>query len=103
MYQNYIEIRVYGCEVPPCKLPKFVPIRIFALEYIWQVMNMDELHFVLAKKKSQFKLKGHIGPFVCNTRVETKEAGLLLKHMQFKLSFTWSYDILGIISKLRVE
>ena len=29
LYQNYTEIRVYGCELPPYKLPKFLPIRIF--------------------------------------------------------------------------
>ena len=67
------------------------------------MMNLDELHFVSNKKKSQFKLKAQIGSFFCNTRVATKEAYLLLKQMQFELSFTWSYDPMGIISKLRVE
>lgn len=69
LYQNYIEIRVYGCELPPYKLPKYLPIRIFALEYVRQRLNADEIHFVVAKKKSQFELKAHAGPFICNTRV----------------------------------
>jgi len=34
LYQNYTDIRVYGYEIPPYKLPKYLPIRIFALEYI---------------------------------------------------------------------
>jgi hypothetical protein len=34
LYHNHTEIRVYGCEFPPYKLPKYLPIRIFALEYI---------------------------------------------------------------------
>lgn len=34
LYQNYIEIRVFGCEIPPYKLPKYLHMRIFALEYI---------------------------------------------------------------------
>ena len=29
LYQNYMEIRVYGCELAPYKLPKFLPMRIF--------------------------------------------------------------------------
>jgi hypothetical protein len=33
-YQNHIEIRVYGCELAPYKLPKYFLVRIFALEYI---------------------------------------------------------------------
>jgi len=34
LYQNYTEIRVYGCDLAPYKLPKYVPMRIFSLEYI---------------------------------------------------------------------
>jgi len=102
-YQNYTEIRVYGCELPPYKVPKYLPIRIFALEYVRQRLHVDEVHFVAAKKKSQFKMKGQVGPFICNTREVGKEAVKLLKEMNFALSFTWSYDPLGVISKLRVE
>jgi hypothetical protein len=28
LYQNHTEIRVYGCELAPYKLPKYVPVRI---------------------------------------------------------------------------
>jgi hypothetical protein len=34
LYQNHTEIRVYGCEFPPYRLPKYLPVRIFSLEYI---------------------------------------------------------------------
>ena len=67
------------------------------------MINMDKLHFVTAKKKSQLKIKTWVWPFICNTRTKTKQVDLRLKQMKFKLSFTWSYDPLGIISKLRVE
>lgn len=80
----------------------FVPARIFSLEYIRQMLNMDDLHFVSSKKKTQFKLKSHVGPYIVNTRVETKEVDKLLKEMKFKLKFTWYYDPLGIILKMRV-
>jgi len=103
LYQNYTKIRVYGCELPPYKLPKYLPIRIFALEYIRQRLNVDEVHFVATKKKSQFKLKAQVGHFICNTRETREEVDRLLKEMKFGLSFTWSYNPMGVISKLRVE
>lgn len=45
LYQNYTELRVSGCELSPYKLPKFLPMRIFDLEYIRNMLNMDEIHF----------------------------------------------------------
>jgi hypothetical protein len=30
-YQNHTKIIVYGCEFPPYKLPKYLPVRIFTL------------------------------------------------------------------------
>jgi hypothetical protein len=70
---------VYGCELPPYKLPKYLPMRIFSLEYIMQMINLDEIHFVAAKKKSQFRIKTQIGPFIFNNRVASEEADILLR------------------------
>jgi len=64
---------------------------------------MDEIHFVATKKKSQFKIKTKVDPFICNNSATEEELDKLLKEMQFSIIFTWSYDPLGIISKLRVE
>ena len=60
-------------------------------------------HFLASKKMSQLKIKTQIGPFICNIMAVGEETDTLLKEMQFSLSFTWSYDPLGGISKLRVE
>lgn len=94
---------VYGCELPPYKLPKYLPVRIFAMEYLRERLNANEVHFVATRKKSQFKLKAQVGPFICNIRAAGEEADKLLKEMKFGLSFIWSYDHSGVISKLRVE
>jgi hypothetical protein len=59
LYQNHTEIRVFGCELAPYKLPKYVSVRIFALEYIRQIMNSDDIHFVSLKKNTS-----------CGSRVE---------------------------------
>ena len=81
LYQNYKELRLFGCELSPYKLPKFLPMSIFSLEYISQMLRMDEIHFVAIKKKSQFKIKRQIGHFICNSRAVREEADKLLKEM----------------------
>jgi hypothetical protein len=103
LYQNHTEIRVYGCEMAPYKLPKYFPVRIFALEYIRQMINSDEIHFVSLKKKQQLRIKGQIGPFICNSRAAGEEADKLLKDMNFSTSFIWHYDLCGIIAEMRLK
>jgi hypothetical protein len=103
LYQNHSEIRVYGCELAPYKLPRYIPVRIFALEYIRQIMNSDDIHFVSLKKKQQLRIKGQIGSFICNSRGAGDEADKLLREMKFLTSFTWQYDPCGIISEMRVK
>ena len=39
LYQNHTKIRLYGCELSPFKLPRYVPTRLFALEYYKQRIN----------------------------------------------------------------
>jgi hypothetical protein len=103
LYQNHTEIRVYGCELAPYKLPKYVPVRIFSLEYIRQMINSDDIHFVSLKKKQQLRIKGQIGSFICNSRAVGEEADKLLREMKFDTSFLWHYDPCGIISEMRVK
>jgi hypothetical protein len=103
LYQNHTEIRVYGCELAPYKLPRYLPVRIFSLEYIRQMINSDDIHFVSLKKKQQLRIKGQIGYFIYNSRGAGEEANKLLKEMKFFVSFSWHYDPCGIISKMRVK
>jgi hypothetical protein len=42
LYQNHMEIRIYGCDMAPYKLPKYVPVRIFSLEYIRKMINLED-------------------------------------------------------------
>ena len=72
LYQNHTEIRIYGCILAPYKLPRYLPMRLFALEYYRKIINADEINFVNTKKKANFKIKDQLGPFICNSR----EAGI---------------------------
>jgi hypothetical protein len=87
----------------PYKLPKYAPVRIFALEYIRQIMNLDDIHFVSLKKKQQLRIKGQIGSFICNIRGAGEEADRMLKEMKFFMSFPWHYDPYRVISEMRVK
>jgi len=96
-----MEIKIYGCEIAPYKLPKYVPVRIFSLEYIRQMINSDDIYFVSLKKKQQLIIKGQIGSFIRNSRAAREEAEKLLKEMKFSTSFLWHYDPCGIIAEMR--
>jgi hypothetical protein len=87
----------------PYKLPKYLPVRFFSLEYIRQIINSDDIHFVSLKKKQQLRIKGQIGSFICNNRGTREEADKMLKEMKFSMSFPWHYDPCGIISEMRVK
>ena len=79
LYQNHTEVRIYGCELCPFKLPKYVPMRLFALEYFRQMNNSDIIHFCNANKKAQFRIKNQLGPFICNSRDAGEEAEKILE------------------------
>ena len=68
LYQDHTEIRIYGCQLTLYKFPKYLPMRIFALEYFRKIIKFDEVNFLSARKKTQFKMKNQLGPFICNTR-----------------------------------
>ena len=103
LYLNHTNIRVYGSNLLPYKLPKYLPMRVFALEYIRQILNLDSINFLAAKKKTQFKLKNQVGPFICNHREAGIEASKQLLEYKFEESFLWNYDPNGILCKMRVK
>lgn len=101
LYQNHIEIRIYGCELAPYKLPKYLPMRLFSLDYYRKIINSDEVNFVKAKKKAQLKIKDKLGIFICNSREFGKDADLILQRLKLKQSFIWRYDPLDFVYKRR--
>ena len=103
LYQNHTEIRVYGSSLVPYKFPKYLPMRLFPAEYIRHILNSDAINFLEVKKKTQFKLKNQVGPFICNNRDAGLEAEKNLQEFKFSHIFLWYYDPLGVISKMRVK
>ena len=62
-------------------------MRIFALEYFKQMINSDDVHFLFARKKTHFKMKNQLGPFICNNREARPEADKILQQMKFNNNF----------------
>jgi len=83
IYQNNIKIRIYRYQLAPYKLPKYLPMRLFALEYYRKIMNSDEINFVSVKKKTQFRVKNQLGTFICNSKEAREETYLILQEMKF--------------------
>ena len=69
-YQHHTVIRIYGCELNPYRLPRYVPMRLFGLEYFRQFGNADFVHFQSKNKKVQLKVRNQLGPFLYNKREE---------------------------------
>ena len=103
MYEKYTELRIFGTNLLPYKLPKFFTIRVFPLEYLRHVFNVDAIHFMASKKKTQFKLKNQIGPFIVNNRDAEKEIEKRLSELKFQVSFPWNYDPQGLLNNISVK
>ena len=104
-YQHHTVIRIYGCELAPYRLPRYVPMRLFSLEYFRQFGNADMIHFHSKNKKAQLKVKNQLGPFIYNKREEAwQEADKILKCLGLQTSFLWSpYDPNHFISLRRFK
>ena len=103
LYEKHTEIRVFGSNLLPYKLPKYVPLSVFTLEYIRKILNSNSINFLAAKKKTHFKLKNQLGPFIFNHRDVEAEALKQLLEYSFEERFPWNYDPQGILSKMRVK
>jgi len=63
-YQDHTVIRIYGCELAPYRLPKYVPMRLFTLEYFRQCGNADMFHFYSRSKKAQLKIRHQLAHLI---------------------------------------
>ena len=104
-YQNHTVIRIYGCELPPYRLPRYVPMRLFSLEYFRKFGNADVLHFSSRGKKAQLKVRNQLGHFIYNKREEGwQEADRMLESLGLQTSFLWKpYDPNHFITLRRVK
>lgn len=72
--------------------------RVYALEYIWQTLKADQLHFVPAKKGYILRLPTTIAPFVVNSRLALPIVEKMFQGLDLRLGKGWAYDPREIIS-----
>ena len=101
LFENYTKIWFYGVEAPRYQLPVFPARWVYALEYIWQTLKFDQLHFVPAKKGFILKLPITIGLFIVNSIHTLPIIEKLLQGMDLRQGNTWPYDPREIISNRR--
>jgi hypothetical protein len=76
-------------------------LRFFSLEFIRQRLNYDHVNFLANKKKTSFKLKKEVGPFIVKDKSALQEEEEHLKEMGLELAETWNYDPHGVITARR--
>jgi hypothetical protein len=76
---------VYGVEIQPYILPKFLTLRIFSLEFVRRGLNFDHVNLLSNINKTSFKLKKEVGPFIVKDRSTLQEAEEHLKEMGLDL------------------
>ena len=102
LFEDHIELRIYGCKLPPFHLLVFMPMRIFVLEFMRQSLKSVQIHFFPAKKRFMFKLGNVIGQFIINSRHVFPVIEEILKKMEFQQGDVWHYDPKGVIA-LNIE
>jgi len=104
-FQHHTVIRIYGCELCCYRLPRYVPMRLFALEYFRQFINSDLTYFHSTKKKAQLKFKDQLGPFVMNKKEGWQDIDhILSEKLKLKRSFWWvPYDPFGFINARKIK
>jgi len=63
---DYTVIRLYGTEATPYRLPRLLTPRLFMLEYVSQMVEVDNLHFVKSRKKGEIVFPIAMGGYAVN-------------------------------------
>jgi len=58
LFEYYAEIRLYGVEVAPYRLPTFVPMRLFIGIIIRQSLNVDQVHLFQQRRGTYLNYQG---------------------------------------------
>jgi hypothetical protein len=94
---------MYGAKVKPFKLPIFLTMRMFSLELIRKILNVDEIHFIPRRKKTNFKPKREVGPFIVHSRSTLQVLETMLQELGLEQRKSWKYDPLWVINNKRME
>ena len=81
----FIIIRLYGTYSTPHIFPKLLTPRVFVLEYISEMVEMDGIHFMRTKKKTKLNFPISTGGYVTNDKRCIKDSPKALKQINLPL------------------
>ena len=84
----FIIIRLYGTYSTLHIFPKLLTHRVFVLEYISEMVEMDEIHLMRTKKKTKLNFPMSMGGYVTNDKRCIKDSLEALKQINLPLDQT---------------
>ena len=84
----FIIIRLYGTYSTPHIFPNLLTPRVFVLEYISEMVEMDDIHFMRTKKKTKLNFPMSMGGYVTNDKICIKDSLETLKQINLPLDQT---------------
>ena len=94
-------IRVYRCVHQPYAIPKFLIVRVFALELIGQRLIVEDEHSLSFKNTSKIKFPWIVGPFGIKSKSTLPIIEIMLREMGFLVEFVVNYGHHNVISNRR--
>ena len=76
---------LYGTYSTPHIFPKMLTPRVFVLEYICEMVEMDDIHFMRTKKKTTLNFPMSMGGYVKNDKRCIKDSLEALKQINLPL------------------
>jgi hypothetical protein len=102
-FENYTVIRVYGFEGEPFKLPRFTSRRLFALEFLRQILVAENDNFIKHKKASSMKFNFTLEPFVVKSISAISVIDQIMKSMSFDTDKALRYDPSKVLHQRRLD
>ena len=98
LFEQGTMIRLYGFVHQPYILPRFLTLRVFALELIKHKLIVENEHFLNFKKYSEIKFPWVVSPFIFKNKFALPMIEILLREMGFQTEVAINYVPHHIIS-----
>ena len=102
-FKDSTVIKVYGFEGEPYKLPKFTTRRLFDLEFLRQILIVENDNFLKNKNASSMKFNFTLEPFVVRSIYAITVVDQILKSMNFQIDRSLKYDPKKVVHQRRLD
>ena len=96
-------IRLYGIESTSHKLPKILVWGTFFLEYVSQMIEIDNIHFLQSKKKGRTEYPVSMGVYAINNKRGFTKVIQIIKYLALPLESHGNMTHISLLVKKRRE